>query len=125
MDVTEVLDRLRADVEGCDLAAFADLTTSMILCVSSGTRHAQEELDALTTTAAAVLDGAVAEGAQAFLGGRKAQTAMSMTPVDVRVYLRVTETQSEALICLCRPDADLSKIVARGAEALAAIMATA
>lgn len=125
MDVTEVLDRLRADVEGCDLAAFADLTTSMILCVSSSTRHAQEELDALTTTAATVLDGAVADGAQAFLGGAKAQTAITMTPVEVRVYLRASEKENEALICLCTPDADLSKIISRGTETLAAIMDTA
>lgn len=125
MDVTEVLDRLRADVDGCDLAAFADLTTSMILCVSSSARHAQEELDALTSTAATVLDGAVAEGAQVFLNGAKAQSAISLTPVEVRVYLRASESQSEALICLCTPDADLSKVVLRGTEALTSILATA
>jgi len=125
MDVTEVLDELRADVEGCDLAAFADLNTSMILCVSSATRHAQEELDALTETAAAVLDGSVAEGAEAFLDGSKAQAAITMTPVDVRVYLRASPAQSEALICLCAPDADLAKVVARGTTTLAAIMVKA
>lgn len=125
MDVTEVLDGLRADVEGCDLAAFADLHTSMILCVSSSTRHAQEELDALTETAAAVLDGAVAEGAQTFLDGAKAQTAITMTPVDVRVYLRASQSQSEALICLCAPDADLAKVVARGTATLTTIMGKA
>ena len=125
MDVTEVLNELRANVEGCDLAAFADLNTAMILCVSSSTRHAQEELDALTKTAAAVLDGPVAEGAQAFLGGAQAQTAITMTPVDARVYVRASEAKSEALICLCAPDADLSKVVAKGAEALATIMAKA
>ncbi|MBT8458047.1 MAG: hypothetical protein KJN60_00070 [Boseongicola sp.] len=125
MDVKEVLDRFRADVEGCDLAAFADLTTSMILCVSTATRHAQEELDALTATAATVLDGAVAEGAQAFLAGEKSQIAFTMTPVDVRVYLRSPETKKEALICLCTPDADLAKVVSRGTESLAHIMASA
>lgn len=125
MDVIKELDGLRADIEGCDLAAFADLTTSMILCVSSATRHAQEELDALTATAATVLDGAVAEGAQAFLGGSKAQTAITMTPVDVRIYLRASASQNEALICLCTPDADLSKVVSRGSEVLNAILATA
>lgn len=125
MDVTEALDGLRADVEGCELAAFADLNTSMILCVSASTRHAQEELDALTETAAAVLDGPVAEGAQNLIGGAKAQMAITMTPVDVRVYLRASFAQSEALICLCAPDADLEKIVTRGGATLASIMAEA
>lgn len=123
MDVTEALDGFRADVEGCDLAAFADLNTSMILCVSTSTRHAQEELDAMTETAAAVLDGPVAEGAQSLIGGVKAQTAITMTPVDVRVYLRASPAQSEALICLCTPDADMAQIVTRGAATLASIMA--
>ncbi|NNJ67382.1 MAG: hypothetical protein HKP54_05025 [Boseongicola sp.] len=125
MDVTEALDRFRADAEGCDLVAFADLNTSMILCVSASTRHAQEELDALTEAASAVLDGAVAEGALNLIGGSKPQTAITMTPVDVRVYLRTSKAHSEALICLCAPDADLAKVVALGTAALASIMAEA
>jgi len=125
MDVTEVLDGLRADVEGCDLVAFADLNTTMILCVSASTRHAQEELDAMTATAAAVLDGSVAQGAQSFLDEEKAQTAITMTPVDVRIYLRGSQTQNEALICLCAPDADLAKVVTKGAAVLSTIMAEA
>ena len=125
MDVTKVLDGLRADVEGCDLAAFADLNTRMILCVSSTSRHAQEELDALTETAATVLDGSVAEGAKALLSDQTALTAMTFTQVDARIYLRASASDSEALICLCAPDVDLVKSVNRGTLALTEIMATA
>ena len=125
MDVTKVLDGLRADVEGCDLAAFADLNTRMILCVSSTSRHAQEELDALTETAATVLDGSVAEGAKALLSDQTALTAITFTQVDARIYLRASASDSEALICLCAPDVDLVKAVNRGTLALTEIMATA
>ncbi len=125
MDVTKVLDGLRADVEGCDLAAFADLNTRMILCVSSTSRHAQEELDALTETAATVLDGSVAEGAKALLSDQTALTAITFTQVDARIYLRASASDSEALICLCAPDVDLVKSVNRGTLALTEIMATA
>ena len=44
MDVAEALDKLRAEVTGCELAAFTDLSSKMVLCVSSVGRRAQEEL---------------------------------------------------------------------------------
>lgn len=125
MDVTKELDCFRAKVEGCDLAAFADLNTRIILCVSSASRHAQEELDTLTQTAAIVLGGAVAEGAEALLDDQKALSAITMTQVDARVYLRATASDNEALICVCAPDADLAKVMAVGTATLGHIMATA
>ena len=118
MDVTARLDSLRADLVGCDLVAFADLTTQMVLCVSAAARHAQEELDALTETAASVLRGAVAEGGQALLDGSSAQTVVSMTPVGMNVFLQSSLSEKEALICVCAADADLAKTIAPGSEAL-------
>ena len=123
MDVTKELDGFRTKVAGCDLAAFADLNTRMILCVSSSSRHAQEELDALTETASVVLGGAVAESAVAFLNGEKPLSAITVTKIDARVYLRTAATDNEALICICAPDADLVEVVAQGASTLGHIMA--
>ena len=123
MDVTARLDSLRADLVGCDLVAFADLTTQVVLCVSAAARHAQEELDALTSTAVSVLRGSVAEGGQALLGGASAQTVVSLTPVGMQVFLQSTNSDNEALICICAADADLAKTIARGSEALEDITA--
>ena len=125
MDVTQELDGFRSKVAGCDLAAFADLNTCMILCVSSARRHAQEDLDALTQTAAVVMTGPVAESAAALLDGQPALSAITTTQVDTRVYLRAAATDSEALICVCAPDADLAKVVEYGIVTLGTIMAVA
>ena len=123
MDVTARLDSLRADLVGCDLVAFADVTTQMVLCVSSAARHAQEELDALTETAASVLTGFIAEGGQALLDGAAVQSVVSMSALNVHVFLKSPQSEKEALICVCAADADLSKVLARGGAALDEIMA--
>lgn len=125
MDVTALLDGFRSDVGGCDIAAFADLSSQMILCVSSSTKHAQEDLDALTETAASVLGGAMLEGAAALLDGHQAQSIVSMTPLEARVYLRSEKSGNEVLICVCAADADIGKIATQGAKTLAEITASA
>ena len=123
MDVAEALDALRAEVAGCDLAAFTDLSSKMVLCVSAGGRRAQEELDALSEIAVTVLDGAVAEGAESLIGDKKPVSAMTMTNVDLRVFLRSPSSANEALICVCAPRTDVTAIMDRGQSALDQIAA--
>ncbi len=123
MDVAEALDNLRAEVAGCDLAAFTDLSSKMVLCVSAGGRRAQEELDALSAIAATVLAGSVAEGAQSLLGEELPGSAMTMTNVDLRLFLRSPSSKNEALICVCAPTTDLATIMDRGKNALDQIVA--
>ena len=118
MDVASSLDRLRAEANGCSIVAFADLATSMVLSVSSSGRHAQEELDALTQTAVAVLSGGVSESVQAILSNSEPTTAVSMTPVDAKIYVRSNASPNEVLICVCAPDADLSNIVGKSQAVL-------
>lgn len=123
MDVTEALDNLRAEVAGCQLAAFTDLSSKMVLCFSAGGRRAQEELDELSAIAVTVLDGPVAEGAQYLLENRKPASAMTITKVDLRVFLRSPRSENEALICVCSPQTDIATVVDRGQSALDQIVA--
>ncbi|MEM9970415.1 MAG: hypothetical protein AAF762_04890 [Pseudomonadota bacterium] len=122
MDVSKALDDMRSEVAGCDLVAFADLSSQMVLCTSSATKRAQEEIDALTGAASLTLEGAVADGAGALTGGAPA-TAVTMTQADLHVFLRNPAAANEALICVCAPDADVSKIVDCGRATLDRIVA--
>ncbi len=47
MDVTEILNEMRIEASGCELVAFADLSSRMMLCVSPAGQRPQEELDVL------------------------------------------------------------------------------
>jgi len=123
MDVAEALDNLRAEVTGCQLAAFSDLSSKMVLCFSAGGRRAQEELDELSEIAVTVLDGPVADGAQYFLESQKPASAMTLTKVDLRVFLRSPKSENEALICVCSPQTNIATLVDRGRSALDQIVA--
>ncbi len=123
MDVAERLDALRAEAPGIDLAAFADMSSGMVLCVSAANRRAQEEMDALNGIAITLLDGQVADGANGMLGQVAPDTALTTTAMDARIFLRSPKGGSEALICVCAPDADLEKILDCGRSALAGIVA--
>lgn len=118
MDVTKLLDAFRQDAEGCDLAVFADLGTGMILCSSTAARRAQEELDALSDTAAAVLSEVMADSVAPVIGIDDPLTAMTVTSVDARIYLRTPALPSEALICVCASGADLGRVADLGRAVL-------
>lgn len=124
MDVAKVLDEMRSKVDGCDLVAFADLSSQMVLRASSATKRGQEEIDALTDAALLALAGPIAEGAMALTGGAPA-TAVTMTKGDVHVFMRTPSGQNEALIAVCAPDADVSKVVDCGRETLERLVAEA
>ena len=122
MDVAKVLDEMREAVDGCDLVAIADLSSQMVLRASSATKRGQEEIDALTDAALTALAGPIAEGAMALTGGAPA-TAVTMTQSDMHVFLRSLTGRSEALIAICAPDANVSKIVDHGRDTLDRIVA--
>ena len=124
MDVEEALKKLRAEVTGCELAAFTDLSSKMVLCVNAGGRRAQEELDEISATAATVLEGSLAESAQVLLEDKKPSSAITMTKVDLRVFLRSKSSENEALICVCSPQADIASVLNRGRSALDDIAST-
>lgn len=126
MDMTQALDSLRADLPGCSLVAFTDLSSNLVLCLSAAAKPAQEEVDRLSAIASVVLDGSVAEGAAPVLqsgeGDSRAGTAMLLTERDAKVFLRQGGDAPEALICICAPDIDLRKVVDCGRATLDGIV---
>ena len=120
MTVTDALDDLRSNIAGCDLVAYADLSSSMVLTVSAATKHRQEELDQLSQIAVCVLDGAIAEGGLPIVGEEDTavHVAMALDATSARLFLRSPGTPTEALICVCAPSSDLSSAIALGTAAL-------
>lgn len=127
MDVIEALDAMRSEIPGCSLVAYADLGSKIVLSASAISKPAQEELDRLSELAQVMLEGAVAEGAQPLLrtgsDDAVAGTAMLLSGVDAKVFLRSAGEAPEALVCVCAPEADLRKVVDCGRSTLDTIVA--
>lgn len=111
MSVSEALDELRAEIPGCSLVAFADLSSKIVLTASAATNPAREELDALSVAANVALDGAIAQGAAPVLGEESAASAMLLSASEARVFLRSPGENPEALICVCAPDCNLEVVM--------------
>ena len=126
MTVSEALDTLRSEVSGCTLAAFADLSSRLVLSSSAASKPMQDELDKLSSAAAEALDGALADGTTSIWqkdGAEKPDTAMLITGQEARVFLRSPENAAEALACVCAPDSDIAAVLHSGREALKRIVA--
>jgi hypothetical protein len=93
------LNDLRREIPECGAVALVDLTSGLVLCVSSGKGHPQERLDALS--------GAAVD----FLGGRPQGSVASAPPAqawlfserDTCLFLRSRKDPSEALALVCSP----------------------
>lgn len=112
--VVDELDTLRDTNEGCQTLAFADLSTRMILVTDTGSSLPREALDALCGQAALVLGA----GSKVVLGAQPSQTALLANKTSVRVFLRATDEPNDVLCCVCAPNVDVDKFVARASECL-------
>ncbi len=124
MDITTELDTMRADLEGCVLVAFTDLSSQLVLSSSSASKPAQEEMNALSQAAHLVLDGTYAKSAsEGWDGNPSAEAAVLMTGAEARVFLRSPANPAEALVAVCAPDTDLDAAVAQARATLERIVA--
>lgn len=124
MDITTELDAMRADLQGCVLVAFTDLSSQLVLSSSSASKPAQEEMNALSQAAHLVLDGSYAESASAgWDGNPPADTAVLMTGSEARVFLRSPGNPAEALVAVCAPDTNLEVAVSQARATLDRIVA--
>lgn len=112
MDITAELDAMRADVRGCALVAYTDLTSQLVLCASAASKPVQEEMNALSQAAQLTLDGPYAEGAAAVWDATTpAEVSILMTGSEARLFLRSPSNTAEALVCVCAADTDLEAAV--------------
>ncbi|MGR3515265.1 MAG: hypothetical protein ACU0GG_21080 [Paracoccaceae bacterium] len=124
MDITAELDAMRAEVQGCSLVAYTDLTSQLVLSTSAAMKPAQEEMNALSKAAQLALDGTYAESAApSWGGGAAAEVSVLMTGADARLFLRAPQNPAEALMCVCTPDTDLEAAVSTAQATLQRIAA--
>ena len=112
--VVDELDQLREANPGCQLVAFADLTAHMILVTDSGTSHPREVLDALCGEAETLLG---AKGNPP-LGETPGDTAVWATQASLRVFLRAPPEPNDVLRCVCAPNVNVGKLVAKATAGL-------
>lgn len=82
---------------GCEVVAFADLSTNMVLVTNSGCKLARDELNILSTQACASL----AAGTDAFFGAGD----------GFHLFLRAQSNHTDALICTCTQGADIPHLM--------------
>lgn len=101
------MDRLREEMEGCQLVAFADLSARMVLRVSAARKPPQERIDRLAELAAAVLDSAAL---QAVFAGDSPYSAQAIGEDGYTVVVRSLAEPTEALIALFPEPVGLDRI---------------
>ena len=112
--VVDALDDLRNANPGCQMVAFADMSTDMILVTDSGTSQPREVLDALCREAGAVLGK---KGKTQF-GEHPGSVAVWATQASLRVFLRAPGEPNDVLCCVCAPNVNVGKLVANASACL-------
>lgn len=116
MSIAARLDGLRHEVPGCEALAFADLSTGLVLCSSSGQKRPQEWFDHLCQTAMDLLDGDFARQASVMLCVDRAsemRQAIQIVHRELRLFLRSEVAPNEALCCVCETDVAVDDLAAR------------
>lgn len=127
MNVAERLNEFRDEVPGCEAIAFADISTGLVLCASSGRKMPQEWFDRMCQTAAKLLDGAFARQASGLKsdgGADGAREAIQLIEGEFRLFLRSEAVPNEALCCVCATDVSVDLLVGRARALLREISTT-
>jgi len=114
MNITERLDCVRQEFPECQLLAYADISTNMILSTSGAMELRQEHLDSLCDIAVDVLGGQSSSHLRSLLEGRSGATVFQVIiiePTEVHVFLRSTASLKEALCCVCSPLINLGEFI--------------
>lgn len=115
MNIVERLDCVRQEFPECQIVAYADLSTNMILSTSTAMELRQEYVDSLCDSAVDVLGGQSSLPLRGALGGggdADIFQVIIMESTEVHVFLRSTTSQMDALCCVCSPLIDLGAFLA-------------
>lgn len=120
MAVQDRLNGLRTRFRGCQIVAFADLSTGMVFAASTAEKVAQERLDALCKDAKHQPSGKTAQALsqQVFEATEVPLRAVSIGSPLVTCVVAGSDRGNEALYLLCERDVRLSEIMDAGAAVL-------
>lgn len=119
MSISETLDTLRQSHAGCKVAAFADLTSRIVLRASAETTPRQEVLSVLAAAAHNTLASDLAEMAQAATGSEtRIDTAFVLRQNSAQVFVAASANASDALLFDAGGETDLEALAEAGRIAL-------
>jgi hypothetical protein len=124
MKITEQLDGLRSQHPSCRIAAFADLSTGMVLAATSDVKTSQERLDALSANAKHALRGSLAQTVTGTMMNRSSDRTgyvMQICSSSVELFVEAPRDNDEALCLVCSSEADFDGLVSHARELLASI----
>lgn len=126
MSVSDILDGCRAGVTGCNLVAFIDLESSMVLSVSSQSKQRQERLDTLGATASRLLPMPQDDLAKclAYNGTSGPQIAILLSMNGTTAFVRSQTEPHEALCCSCSPNTQVDAMIEAAHSVLSDISAS-
>ncbi|MFV0515352.1 MAG: hypothetical protein ACK5MY_17215 [Jhaorihella sp.] len=111
MSVLDSLDALRRTLPGCSVVALGDLSAELVLCASHSGQMPQERLDGLCAAASALLSAPLASHEAQLLGAGNARgpdTAIVLTGLDTRVFVRSPVDEADVLCCVCTRNVDIT-----------------
>ena len=114
MDIADEIRDLMKSVKGCNLVAFADISSKMVLLSKSKNPVPQEELDGLCLEAAVAFDGALAKLNET----GNPTTAIVANGTGTNVFLRAEPGSNDVLCCMCTTDVDVTALLTAGRATL-------
>ena len=117
MKIARALDDLRAGHRGCDLVAFGDLGTRLVLRSSCDATRPQEFFDQLCSQAARAF--ALSDGLPRPEGQEAGDEVVVLTPLDTRVFVRSAGDGSDFIGCIGDDDLHTGDMAKAGAAILA------
>lgn len=115
MSILKALDGLLAENPACILAAYADLSTGMVLGVRARTKPPQEDLDALCRQAVELL---LKSPAAELAEGAGVGHAVRLAREDTRIFCLADGPDPEAWCCIFPATSDAGAIVPEVLRAL-------
>ena len=113
MNISERLDVMRQAEPGCNLVAFGDLGTRLVLRSSAATQQPQEYLDQLCAQAEQGF------GLQDLLGSQEephqTNEVLVITPRETRIFVRSSVTgdtaDNDAILCVCNDEQTAQSLI--------------
>lgn len=114
MKIADQLDGLRAQFPACDIAAFADLSTGMVLASTAAKKITQERLDDLCRCAADALRGPLFKTVGGTIVNRETDTisyVIRLSASGVELFVEAPAESDEALCLVCAHGVDVDGLV--------------
>ena len=124
MIVSEQLDLLGVQFPDCNIVAFADLSTGMVLSARVVGKVSQERLDELCLSAIDLLDGQMADSVARAIWPKSSdriQCAIRFQTAQVELFLRSAQMPEDALCLVCATKVDLPALIGVAEDTLSRI----